>query len=299
MDLAILSLILGIIASMLSLTAIGYRAFMSAYEKIRMEWIVFRRATYILNKFCGATSDSDNSRIVKQCAANIHCFNVLSLTELWLRLFVFWGTLSADAVNELLTSLQDRKPDVLQAFCNYYKKRAYDCNSFTVFKRIFLETFFSLDEHLSKNIRESFDVIFSHQQPFRPSNVLLVEELAFIASMLKQSDSNDKYIIVKYMLELVTPTSLNHTFGQTHRDAILNVHTLVQDGGLQLEEEKFNVVGALFIYFGNLNIMPANDLQLPTNIIDSLKLIDTTVNGVDPRAQPGWYLKASLVVQPI
>jgi hypothetical protein len=273
---------------------------MAVYEKARMEWIECRRARYIMNKFCGATTDADNSRIVKLCAKNIHCFNAANLTELWVRVFVFWSSISPDAVHELRTSLKGRGLDVLMSLCEYYKDRPYDAACFSIFKHFLLKHFATLTEAHACFIRDAFDCIFSCELLYRPTEVFTARELAFYAFNLHASSSVHTFAIVKYMSELVAGgngdarVSQDELRHQVYRKALKSVHTLVQE--VHGDEFKFDVAGTLFVCLGNLNIVPANDLQLSSNLISRLRDIDSKISGVPFTENPGWYYKASLVV---
>ena len=78
-----------------------------------------------------------------------------------------------------------------------------------------------------------------------------------------------------------------------YRKALKNIHLLALQ--VQDDEQKFYVVGSLYIVFGNLNIMPSNDLQLSQDAISRLKIIDANINGVPFGEQSAWFHKASLV----
>lgn len=294
MDLSVVSIILGIIASLLSLVAIGYKTCSVVYEKARMEWFRCGRAKYIMNKFCGATSDADNARIVRSCAANIHCFNVYNLTRLWNCMVFYWTSLSAhEAVEQLLSSLESRSIDVVISICRYYEGRSYNANSFAVLLRFLYGTFATLTGPQAREIRNTFDVIFHSELLHRPSNVVSLLDLAWFASLLLATHTYNQYAIVDYMRDLLFIEHFTVYKHPIYRKALKNIHLLALQ--VQDDEQKFYVVGSLYIVFGNLNIMPSNDLQLSQDAISRLKIIDANINGVPFGEQSAWFHKASLV----
>ena len=106
-----------------------------------MKWIKDAKATYILNKFCGAYLDSDIARITNLCVLNIDCFDIHHLTRLWECLVFFWVSKTGYkwvVEAKLIPSLENRGIDVIQSFCHYYKGRSYNINSFAFFKHFLL-----------------------------------------------------------------------------------------------------------------------------------------------------------------
>lgn len=233
------------------------------YDYARMEIFKCGRARFIMNRFCGASSVADNARIVKACAANVHCFNLDNLTRLWTCMIFHWvNPLSAqEAVNELLKSLESRGVDVVISMCRYIKTHSYDANSFAILKRFLYGTFAILENAHAKEIRETFDAIFHRELLFRPERVFSLLDLAGFASKLTETHTPNIYVVVDYMRDLVNTEHSNACFTHPiYRKTLKSIQLLLPR--LTDDEQKFNVAGALYIFFGNLNILPANDLQL-------------------------------------
>ncbi len=269
-----------------------------------MQWIKKNRAAYILSKFGAANTADTFTDTIRSCSLNISLFDVSNLTTIWESLSMYWvNDVGLVSVIELLNALKGREMDIALSLSSYYIKTGrfdeYTAKSFSIFKKSLLVILqHTVPEANILIIKSALTTLFP-QDNFPSAelnkNVFSIAEIAHVAAKLQESTSASQLAVVDHM-RILHKNDFREQSMETYRPAILNVHALLHSiPNTSIPDTRRTIIGRLYIFFGDLNIFPADDLALNADTISFLQSID---NLADPRlggseAGRPWFIKAS------